>query len=281
MRPENPESNLSQNSPNSQSTPLPQGFLTDCMVDADPTASARAGRARGRAIGISAIAQACLLSVILIVPLFATSHAISVRNAVPIAAYGGIPRRGQEATPNDAIHRSAERHHVVSTGLQFNPPSKKNNRNEAADDESRGNSGEAPSIGLPTGDSHGNSDRPGLILMPGFNNGLPPLPEPEKKSAPKPIAVSEVTALAQLIRRVEPVYPKLALYRRMEGTVQLQAIIGRGGAVRELQVLSGDAILAFAAQEAVKQWRFRPTMLNGQPVEVDTFFTVIFKIKQQ
>jgi protein TonB len=79
---------------------------------------------------------------------------------------------------------------------------------------------------------------------------------------------------------VEPVYPIFAIHSHLEGTVELRAIIGRDGVVRELRVLSGNPILAYAAQEAVKQWRFRPTMLNGQPVEVDTFFTVVFKIKQ-
>jgi protein TonB len=106
------------------------------------------------------------------------------------------------------------------------------------------------------------------------------MPEPDNKPAPGPVAVSEMSELAQLIRRVEPVYPSIAIHSHIEGTVQMQAMIGRDGSVRELRVISGNAILAYAAQEAVRQWRFRPTILNGQPVEVDTFFTVVFKMNK-
>jgi protein TonB len=134
---------------------------------------------------------------------------------------------------------------------------------------------------VPWGSNNSDPNALGAGLIPGTLGGpQPPQPDPEKKAAAKPMAVSELTALAQLVYRVEPIYPKLAILRRTEGTVQLRAIIGRDGAVRELHVLSGDAVLAFAAQEAVKQWRFRPTLLNGQPIEVDTFITAVFKIKE-
>ncbi len=65
-----------------------------------------------------------------------------------------------------------------------------------------------------------------------------------------------------------------------EGTVELRATISMDGTVRDVQVLSGDPVLARAAQEAVAQWRFRPTLLNGVAVEVITFVTVKFHIDQ-
>ncbi|HUK30004.1 MAG TPA: energy transducer TonB [Candidatus Acidoferrum sp.] len=121
----------------------------------------------------------------------------------------------------------------------------------------------------------------GIIPIGGFPEApQPPQPESDKKPVANPVAVSEGAELAQLIRRVEPVYPVMAIRSHIEGTVQMRAIIGRDGSVREMRVVSGNAILAYAAQEAVKQWRFRPTILNGQPVEVDTFFNVVFKINQ-
>jgi protein TonB len=84
--------------------------------------------------------------------------------------------------------------------------------------------------------------------------------------------------MSQIVYRIEPVYPLIAIHNHIEGTVELHAIIGRDGVVREVQVLSGNAFLIAAARQAVFQWRFRPTLLNGQPVEVDTFFTVNFRI---
>ncbi|MFZ0818911.1 MAG: energy transducer TonB [Candidatus Acidiferrales bacterium] len=280
MRPEGQEENAAINSSKPQTNAVLQGFLADCMVDADPNSTSRAGRARGRAIGISALAQAFLLAAILIVPLFATSQLVSVRNAVPIAPYGGMPRRGTEPKPNDTRQRTAERRRVPPTAFVFHAPSNRSTRNDSNTERGTDNLDGPPNVGLPNGDPRGNSDRPGLIQISGFDGPLPPRPEEEKKAATKPIAVSEGAELAQLIHRVEPVYPRLALYRHTEGTVQLRAIIGRDGIVRELHALSGDAVLAYAAQEAVKQWRFRPTMLDGQPIEVDTFITVVFKIKQ-
>ena len=79
-----------------------------------------------------------------------------------------------------------------------------------------------------------------------------------------------------LIHRVEPAYPPLAKAARIQGTVQLQAIISRQGTIQNLQVLSGHPMLVTAAVEAVRQWRYRPYILNGEPVEVETQVTVNF-----
>jgi len=79
-----------------------------------------------------------------------------------------------------------------------------------------------------------------------------------------------------LIHRVEPPYPPLAKAARIQGTVQLQAIISKNGTIQNLQVLSGHPMLVTAAVEAVRQWRYRPYILNGEPVEVETQITVNF-----
>jgi protein TonB len=71
----------------------------------------------------------------------------------------------------------------------------------------------------------------------------------------------------------------LALQLRQSGTVVLHAIISRDGRINALEVVSGSPFFVQAALDAVRQWRYRPTMLNGEPVEVDTTITVIFQLK--
>ena len=84
---------------------------------------------------------------------------------------------------------------------------------------------------------------------------------------------------AQVVSRsVEPSYPMLAKQMKVQGSVVLQALIGRNGAIEDLHVLSGPAILSSAAMQAVKQWRFRPYYLSGEPVETQARITVNFTI---
>ena len=95
---------------------------------------------------------------------------------------------------------------------------------------------------------------------------------------PKRIRVSQGVIQGQCIRKVEPTYPKIALNARIQGQVLLKAVIDKSGGVTELQVLSGHPMLIPAALEAVKQWRYRPYLLNGEAVEVETTITVTFNI---
>jgi len=92
----------------------------------------------------------------------------------------------------------------------------------------------------------------------------------------KPFAVSHLSE-AQLLHRVEPVYPHMAVLTNMQGEVKLHALIAKDGTIQSLSVSSGSPILAQAAIDAVRQWRYRPYLLNGQAVEVETFITVNFK----
>ena len=79
-----------------------------------------------------------------------------------------------------------------------------------------------------------------------------------------------------LIHRVQPLYPPLARQARIQGQVVLRAVIRRDGVIENLQVLSGHPMLVQVAIDAVKQWRYRPFSLNGEPVEVETQVTVNF-----
>jgi TonB family protein len=83
---------------------------------------------------------------------------------------------------------------------------------------------------------------------------------------------------AMIIKKVQPEYPPLARQTRISGTVRLHVIIGKDGTVQQLEVLSGHPLLLQAAIGAVKQWTYRPTLLNGNPVEVDTTIDVIFAL---
>jgi protein TonB len=85
---------------------------------------------------------------------------------------------------------------------------------------------------------------------------------------------------AKLMNKVTPVYPPLARQTRISGTVRLHAIIGKDGSVQQLEVLSGHPLLQQAALQAVQQWKYQPTLLNGEAVEVDTTIDVIFSLNQ-
>ena len=95
---------------------------------------------------------------------------------------------------------------------------------------------------------------------------------------PAKLRVSSGVAAGMLIHQVKPQYPPLAVQARIQGTVVLQAVIGRDGTVHDLHLVSGHPMLAPAAIEAAKQWRYRPYLLNGEPVEVDTQINVNFTL---
>jgi TonB family protein len=85
---------------------------------------------------------------------------------------------------------------------------------------------------------------------------------------------------ARLVKRVQPVYPVTARMEYLSGTVKLHAIIGKDGSVRSLRVVQGRCTLARAAVDAVRQWRYTPVLINGEPIEVDTQIDVIFQLQR-
>jgi protein TonB len=101
---------------------------------------------------------------------------------------------------------------------------------------------------------------------------VPPLPVTRR------IQVSGGVSQGFLIQQVRPAYPALAIAARVQGPVILNALISRGGTIENLRVVSGHPMLAQAAIEAVRQWRYRPYLLNGEPVEVETQITVNFTL---
>ncbi len=92
--------------------------------------------------------------------------------------------------------------------------------------------------------------------------------------------MSEASIAARLISSTKPVYPTLARQARIQGTVRLEAIIGKTGSIEKLSVVSGHSLLRQAAIDAVKQWRYQPIQLNGMPVEVITTVDINFRLDQ-
>jgi len=109
----------------------------------------------------------------------------------------------------------------------------------------------------------------------------PPPPPPQKADAPKPverIRIGGNVQAALLIRRVDPQYPVLARQAHVDGSVILRAFISRDGKVQDLVLVSGNPLLVHAAMDAVKQWVYKPTYLDGNPVEVLTEVSVNFHL---
>ncbi|MDQ1388002.1 MAG: periplasmic protein TonB [Acidobacteriaceae bacterium] len=99
-----------------------------------------------------------------------------------------------------------------------------------------------------------------------------------KVATPQRVRVSAGVTSGLLVKRIQPNYPPLARQARIQGTVVLHAVISKEGAIENLTLVSGHPMLAPAAIDAVKQWRYKPYLLNGEPVEVDTEVQVNFTL---
>jgi len=106
----------------------------------------------------------------------------------------------------------------------------------------------------------------------------PPAPQASKPVQLQPIRVGGHVIAAKLVYRLKPDYPQLAKLTRTQGDVEFEAIIGKDGSIEQLKVVRGHPLLVKAAFDAVQQWRYQPTLLNGEPVEVVTDITVTFKL---
>ena len=252
--------------------------LWQCLVEGDAAATARSRRRRCQALLVSLAVQASLLAALVLVPLVATSERVFALRMMPLRPYRGSPHANLQAEPG----ASRPRHTTVirsTLSLQVNHPSSVPHPAQSIRADSEG----VKNLGLADGPAWGIPDG---VLPPGTEGDTrwifqPPGPaRPPAEAQKNRVVRSEGVQQAFLTQRVQPIYPPLAVQMRLEGTVQLHAIIGRDGAVTALEVLSGRSILAQAALEAVRQWRYRPMLLNGKPVEVETYITVIFQLRR-
>lgn len=127
--------------------------------------------------------------------------------------------------------------------------------------------------GVPGGSASG-------VMGSMLSNLAPPPPPPPKAVVPKVIRVGGDVEAAKAIYHPDPQYPPIAKMARIQGTVVLQALIAKDGTIEDLHVVSGSPMLANAAMEAVRQWRYEPTLLNGIPVEVATEIDVQFTLSE-
>ena len=122
-------------------------------------------------------------------------------------------------------------------------------------------------IGIPTGSD--NKQIAGIVASAPTN--MP-------KATQQTLRISQGVSQGLVIKKVQPQYPQTAQQMRIQGAVQLEASISKAGDITNLKVLSGDPILARAAADAVRKWKYNPYFLNGEPVEIQTVVTVNFKL---
>ncbi len=209
--------------------------------------------------------QTALLLLLIAVPLF---HPGAIEMLQPMAApllFAGVPM------PRPPVELSSARHTGAANEFRYSP--------------------HFSAHPVVAGPADATADQPDATACPPYcgsspTQGIPlPLggpPPPVTLEKPKPVAptrihVSEVSP-GYLIQKVQPTYPSLAIATRTEGEVRLEAIIGRDGSIQNLRLMSGHPMLAAAALAAVKQWRYRPHLLNGEPVEVETTVVVHFTL---
>jgi protein TonB len=247
--------------------------LSDCLVDSDADTAQRNKQRRRKALTISLAVEALLLATLLVWPLLNPSTMSARYTIDPIPPYAGGGHQAPSTAPSD-------RHH----GPTIADPSRflytPNYRRFPLRPES-GADDAAPSIGGTGGFGNGTGPAGGIGILDSTGGGpVPPRPpDPKPPVSEKPIFVSTGAQEAMLVRRVEPLYPILARQAHVSGTVELRAIIAKDGSVINLEVISGPPLLVRSAVDAVHQWRYHPTLLNNQPVEVQTFVTVKFVLE--
>ncbi len=244
-----------------------------CLVESDPATNRRTRDRLRKALFIALILEALALAILLLAPLAKPSILPPVMSMIV-----GPPYRGTQTLHAAPSHSDPQRSPHGSTTIIFRDrvltqPRVVPNGVRPATGNEIPTADEPPSIGpgVP-----GGNDRFGV--PGGTETGpAPPLPAPPAAKSPaRTIRRSESLEQALLIHRVEPVYPALARQIHLEGTVQLHAIIGRDGTIQSLEVLSGHPLLVKSSLDAVRQWRYRPTLLNGEAVAVETSITVIY-----
>lgn len=253
------------------------GSLSQCMLENDAESRARARNLRRKALVISVLLEAALLGAMLLWPLITPGVLPGLFNVTPTPPYRGGGGAAERPAPPRTHPQTTTGDRPVPCLFCAKPAAPTTTRplNDAA--ASSGDS--TPGIGDVGMDG---PPGPGVGIPGADRTGTPiEIKKPEPPEHKSPLHRSEGVMAAALIYKVQPQYPAVARTIHLAGTVYLRAIISTDGAVRQLEAISGNPILASPALQAVRQWRYQPTRLNGEPVEVETFITVNFVLDQQ
>jgi protein TonB len=248
-----------------------ESALSRCLVEGDSATKSLDRRRRGEALGISFAIESAVLALLIVVPLMTSVARPQLSRLLP-----PLPIVMGDWNTHNTSQRSLPRptHHSLNFPVtDFHPPVRGPVANSYQDSFLEVD----PSFAIPDGYI------PGAIKMTDFSaphSRVEPPAVDTHKTSEKRIVKSGTVQQAQLISRIEPRYPPLAVQTRKEGTVLLHAIISADGRITALEVVSGAPLLVQAAIDAVRQWRYRPTYLSGEPVEVETSITVIFRLGQ-
>ena len=240
-------------------------MFADCMLETSRTQRSRRGWTTLISFGLEVLA----IGLLLLLPLWKTVGLPKARVvSTPISA--GRPEPAPVPRPPHSGRTTITP--ANSTTARFVAPGHIPDRIPTSDD------GPAPD---PSGScinctpAIGNVGTPDGLLT-GIPNGSRPMPKPPAPAAPTHTFRPSTLLEGSLIHRVVPVYPPLARTTRIQGAVVLFAVISKAGTIANLRLVSGHPMLVPAAIDAVSQWRYRPYILNNEPVEVETQITVNF-----
>jgi protein TonB len=233
---------------------------------------ARGGAKRASSLGVSLVLQVVALSLLVIAPYLFSEHLVftGMTDPMPPPMYSPTIQLGSAAPTPAHVVRVASA--VPRPTSALTAPSHIPDRVERVN--SANATAPAPDL-VPVGVASGGAGVPW-----GKADGLVAFAPPSIGAPPERLKVGGNVQSAKCVACAPPVYPRFAVVGRIQGTVRMHAIIGRDGSVADLQVVSGHPLLVRAAMEAVRNWRYAPTLLNGLPVEVDTIIDVNFTLGQ-
>jgi protein TonB len=245
-------------------------FLGDCLVESDAEFEKRSRKIKRRALLASIILQVLIVAALVLVPLLSKGESIAAYNVTPTPPY----HRGTANDNRPHARRPPTDGRRVCTDCVRNVPTAVptiDRRQTIADRDP----GDLDIPGTPAG-----QNIPGSLDV--FNVRRAPEPPPDKRISSEPIRkqVSEGVQAARLVHRVEPIYPPLARQIRREGRVELHAIIATDGRMKSLEVVSGEPLFIQSALHAVQEWRYQPTLLSGEPIEIETYVTVVYTLNR-
>jgi protein TonB len=231
---------------------------------------------RARALAVSLTMQAGIVGALVLLPLVYSDRLPNIQPWISIAA--PVPHPLPEPEPQKAAAHVSSRASILTRRpfpfpISDPQPLDLHPTTIPADDLPFDPGLAGASFGLPIGSGE---------LLPRIIAEPPKVlkPAPIVKPAEVPHAVGGDVQAAKLTRKILPVYPPLARQARVSGTVHLVGVIAKDGTIQQLQVVSGNPLLVQAALAAVRQWVYRPTLLNGEAVEVIAPIDVIFTLSQ-